>query len=84
LRQVYLPHRPWSLATKGTFIEFDKDADPDADQIPDPVKKNNSKEVLDASSTRGCDRLFGAVPGPVVRSRERALLKPLSVLGADG
>jgi hypothetical protein len=47
---LYLPERPWSLDTKGTFVEFDKDADPDADEIPELVKKNNWREVLDAAS----------------------------------
>jgi hypothetical protein len=47
---LYLPARPWSLDTKGTFVVFDKNADPDADEIPDLVKKNNWQEVLDAAT----------------------------------
>jgi hypothetical protein len=47
---LYLPPPPWSLDTNGIFVEFDKDADPDDDQIPELVKTNKWIEVLDAAS----------------------------------
>lgn len=46
---LYLPDKPWTLATEGIFVKEDRDADPSAPFPPAVLSPCQLKETLDAA-----------------------------------
>lgn len=47
---LYLEPEPWTPGTQGIFVEFDKDADPDDDDVPAWAEEQGWVETLDVNT----------------------------------